>query len=135
MLILSQSEATKSQSSCSAHLHFPALARCFYLICVMIGSFDWLSLLRQLCLLPLFVIQFKPFRVWLKICASEWILCNIINYYSLQGCSQALQDFAKSKMAVIGGIGVGIAILQVMFYITKINWLIIIEIKILLVMF
>lgn len=31
-----------------------------------------------------------------------------------EGCSQALQDFAKSKMAVIGGIGVGIAILQVL---------------------
>jgi len=30
------------------------------------------------------------------------------------GCSQALQNFVKSKMAVIGGIGVGIAILQVL---------------------
>ncbi|XP_068760768.1 CD151 antigen-like [Montipora capricornis] len=31
-----------------------------------------------------------------------------------KGCSQALQDFAKRKMAVIGGIGVGIAILQIL---------------------
>ena len=30
-----------------------------------------------------------------------------------QGCSDALQKFVKGKMAVIGGIGVGIAILQV----------------------
>lgn len=31
-----------------------------------------------------------------------------------EGCSQALQDFAKRKMAVIGGIGLGIAILQIL---------------------
>ena len=30
-----------------------------------------------------------------------------------KGCSDALQKFVKGKMAVIGGIGVGIAILQV----------------------
>ena len=30
-----------------------------------------------------------------------------------KGCSEALQKFVKGKMAVIGGIGVGIAILQV----------------------
>ena len=30
-----------------------------------------------------------------------------------QGCSGALQKFVKGKMAVIGGIGIGIAILQV----------------------
>lgn len=31
-----------------------------------------------------------------------------------EGCSQALQDFVKSKMAMVGGIGVGIAILQIL---------------------
>lgn len=30
------------------------------------------------------------------------------------GCSEALQNFVKGKMAVIGGIGVGIAILQIL---------------------
>ena len=30
-----------------------------------------------------------------------------------KGCSDALQKFVKGKMGVIGGIGVGIAILQV----------------------
>ncbi|KAJ7373745.1 hypothetical protein OS493_011354 [Desmophyllum pertusum] len=31
-----------------------------------------------------------------------------------EGCSTALQDFVRSKMATIGGIGVGIAILQIL---------------------
>lgn len=31
-----------------------------------------------------------------------------------EGCSEALQTFVKNKLAVIGGIGVGIAILQVL---------------------
>lgn len=38
---------------------------------------------------------------------------NSSNIYQ-EGCSQALQDFVKSKMAVVGGIGVGIAILQIL---------------------
>lgn len=40
----------------------------------------------------------------------------------LQGCSQALQSFVKGKMAVIGGIGVGIAILQVDWNINCPHW-------------
>ena len=87
----------------------------------MIGSFDWLSLLRQLCLLPSFVIQFNLFVFGSRYAHLNESLAILLNYYSLQGCSQALQDFAESKMAVIGGIGVGIAILQVMFCNTKIN--------------
>lgn len=39
-----------------------------------------------------------------------------------KGCSDALQKFVKGKMAVIGGIGVGIAILQVRNDLSNWSW-------------
>ena len=92
---------------------------------------------RQFCLLPWSVIQINPFLFGSGYAHLSESLAILLNCYSLQGCSQALQEFAKSKMAAIGGIGIGIAILQVIFYITIIiQWsIIIITVIILLVMF
>ena len=39
-----------------------------------------------------------------------------------KGCSDALQKFVKGKMAVIGGIGVGITILQVRNNLSNWSW-------------
>ena len=132
VMTFSANQRAQKASWVETHAYtFPPLQDCSFHL-----RDDWLIWLAesfeikqswQLCLLSSFVIQINPSVFGSRYAHLNQSLAILLNYYSLQGCSQALQDFAKSKMAVIGGIGVGIAILQVIFYITKINWLIIIK--------
>ena len=62
-------------------------------------------------LIALITVLNFPVTVNVKILNSASTYCIGIDIF--QGCSNALQKFVKGKMAVIGGIGVGIAILQV----------------------